>query len=408
MKHVIIGAGAAGIAAAKTIRTLRPQDEIVMISEDEVIHSRCMLHKYISGERDEAGLCFVPEDFLTEYNIEWHRGFKVTCIETSTKTIFCGQDKRSYDKLLIAAGAVSTRVPVGPLRTAANVYGLRNLSDAKIIRDAAQNAQRVVVIGAGLVGLDAAYALLELKKEVTVIDMEDRIMSINLDQRSAAAYQNRFESAGCVFRLGCKVVNAETGDGGNVTTVILDDGSELPCDFVVAAAGVRPATEFLKDSGITIETGITVDKHMATNTPDVYAAGDITGLSAIWPNAVRQGEVAAKNMCGGSEIYDDFFTAKNTVNFYGLATMTLGLLEPEAGDQVEIREDRNSYRKTIMREGCVVGLIIQGNFSNSGFWQQLIKHGIQIDNIKKPIYKISFADFYALDETGKYIYSVNE
>jgi len=156
MKHVIIGAGAAGITAAKTIRAFQPQDEIILISEDGQVHSRCMLHKYISGERNEDALSFVPKDFFETNRIEWRSDVKVTGVDTSEKVVRCGQDTISYDKLLIAGGAVSASVPLAALNGAKNVYGLRNLSDAKTIREAATKARRAVVIGAGFVGLDAA------------------------------------------------------------------------------------------------------------------------------------------------------------------------------------------------------------------------------------------------------------
>jgi NAD(P)H-nitrite reductase large subunit len=407
MKHVIIGGGAAGITAAQTIRTLRPQDEIVLLSQDKHIHSRCMLHKYISGERNETTLNFVPEDFFESNRIEWRRGVEVTGVDTSEKTVYCADDKISYDKLLIATGAVSASVPVAALRTAKNVFGLRSLPDAAAIREAALNAQRIVIIGAGLVGLDAAYALLELQKEVTIVDMGSHIMSLNLDGPSATAYQSRFEDAGCTFHLGRKVVDAVTDGNGNVTQVMLDDGSALFCDFVIAAAGVRPALEFLTGSGIAGDRAVTVDRHMTTSCPDVYAAGDITGLSGIWPNAMRQGEVAAHNMCGNALTYDDAFAAKNTANFFGLVTLSLGALTPTADDRVEIREDMRGYRRIILREGRVMGVILQGDISNSGFWQYLIKNGIRIDTVKKPIWKLSYADFCALDEAGEYLYAAN-
>ncbi|MCL2615997.1 MAG: FAD-dependent oxidoreductase [Dehalococcoidia bacterium] len=407
MKHVIIGAGAAGMTAAKTIRALQPEDEIVLISEDEQINSRCMLHHYLSGERNEATLSFVPNDFFEKNRIEWHKGVKVTGVDTHAKVVHCGQETLSYDKLLIAAGSVNSSIPVAELCGAKNVYGFQSLADAQVIREKAAKAQRIAVIGAGFIGLDAAYALLELKKDVTVVVRGKRILSRNLDERSASAYQERFEAQGCKFLFGCKTVSANVDDSGNVTELIFDNGTTLPCDFVITAAGVRPAVAFLEGSGINAAKAVEVDQYMATNCPDVYAAGDITGLSGIWPNAMRQGEVAAKNMCGYTEAYDDSFTAKNTVHFYGLSTLTLGEFEPNIGDQLELCDDMRSYRKLILRDGCVKGAVIQGDISNSGFWQYIIKHGIQIDKIKKPVWKISFADFFALDETGKYLYAVN-
>ena len=403
MKHVIIGAGAAGVTAAKTIRALRPEDEIVLISEDEKIISRCMLHKYISGEREIDSLRFVPDDFFETKRIEWRNGVRMTGVDTTAKAVLCGEEMVYYDKLLIATGAISAIPPIGALRTAKNVYGLRHLSDAKIIHEAAQKAQRAVVIGAGLVGLDVAYALLEMKKDVTVVELAPRILALNLDDKAAEAYQIRFEAAGCRFHLGRKVTDTR-GEGDFVEQIVLDDGTALPCDLLVVAAGVRADVSFIEKSGIACNRAVIVDQNMETNCRDVYAAGDVTGLSGTWPNAMRQGEIAAKNMCGEATMYEDTFAAKNTINFFGLVTLSVGALFPGEGDKVELREDRNVYQKVIIHDGCVSGLILQGNIANSGFWQYFVKKNVRVDAMNKPIWRLSFADFCTLNETGEYRY----
>ena len=407
MKHVIIGAGAAGITAAKTIRGLCPEDEIVIISEDEQISSRCMLHKYISGERDNETISFVPGDFFTENKIKWYSGVKVTGVDTAAKKVLTADEAVNYDKLLIATGSMSITPPIGALQTAKNVFGLRVMTDAKAIRERAKKAKQIVIVGAGLVGLDAAYALLEMKKDVTVVELIPRILSINIDAQAAGAYQKLFEEAGCKFHLGRKVTDTVVDSEGNVSQVLLDDGTALSCDLVVVAVGVRPASAFLEGSDIARNNmAIIVDKYMATNNPDVYVAGDVAGLSGIWPNAMRQGYIAASNMCGDSKTYDDTFAIKNTVNFFGLVTLSVGMLDPADGDSVVMREDRNSYQKVIIRDGCIKGVILQGDISNGGFWQYLIKNSIKIDAIKKPVWKISYADFCTLDESGEYRWTV--
>ena len=176
MRHVIIGAGPAGINAAREIRSLRPGDSVSVISKDEHVHSRCMLHKYISGERDERTMNFSSEDFFAQNKIEWLRGVAVTGVNAAAKTVLCDGGAVNYDKLLIATGADSVIPPIGAMRTARNVFGLRNLSDAVAIRGEARGASRVVIVGAGLVGMDAAYSLLELGKSVTVVEMMTSVM----------------------------------------------------------------------------------------------------------------------------------------------------------------------------------------------------------------------------------------
>ena len=409
MKYVIIGIGAAGMTAARTLRELAPQDEIVMLSVDEKPHSRCMLHKYLSHERDADGLNFVPEDFFTENNIWQIPGQRVTKLDTRAKKVYYGTEGYAcdYDKLLIATGAESFIPPVGDLRTAPNVFGLRHLSDAKAIDEKARTAKKVVIIGSGLVGLDAAYGLLEQKKEITVVEMAERILPIQLDEKGAAEYQKRFEKAGCRFCLGRKGADTVTNEKGEITHVVLDNGEKLECDMVIVAAGVRSAVAGFENSGLLIDRGIKVNDYMQTSEQDVYAAGDVTGLSGIWPNAQKQGRIAAQNMVLGNKfMYVDRFAAKNTINFFGLVSLCVGVLNPEEGDQVIARESRDQYERAIFRNHRLVGFLQQGDISHDGIYQYLIKNGIDLAGREEEIFSLSFADFYNVKENGEYIYSV--
>ena len=143
---------------------------------------------------------------------------------------------------------------------------------------------------------------------------------------------------------------------------------------------------------------------METSVKDVYAAGDVSGLSGIWPNAMKQGRTAARNMCGGNETYTDTFAGKNTINFFGLVTLCLGAIVPQEGDEVVAEEDSKNYRRAILRDGKLCGILLQGDISNSGIWQYIIKEQIHVGSIGKNIFKLSFADFYDTGERGKYVW----
>ncbi len=150
MTHVILGAGAAGISAAKTIRKLEPKADIIMVSVDDQVHSRCMLHKYLSHERDEAALSFVPADFFDALGIKWLKNKEAVHIDPMKQTVLLDDGTElNFDRLLIATGAHSVIPPIVNLREAKNVFGLRNLSDARQIRKFAQSADKILVIGSG-------------------------------------------------------------------------------------------------------------------------------------------------------------------------------------------------------------------------------------------------------------------
>ena len=405
MRHVIIGAGAAGISAARTIREMRAEDEIIIISSDSDVYSRCMLHKYIGGERDLRGISFVEDNFFDKNKIIWLSGRKVTAINSHSKTIVAGEDNIEFDTLLIASGADSVIPPIGDLKNASNVFGLRHLDDAQKIKQLGSNASKIAVIGAGLVGLDAVYGLLDSKKEITVIEMGSEVLEMNVDKKIGETYRKYFEVEGCKFLLSKKVVDTSIDETGKIKELILESGEHIQCDLVIVAVGVRPAMDFIENSGIEVDRAIKVNERLETSQKNIFAAGDVNGLSAIWPNAVAQGKVAAKNMCGENCVYSDVFAQKNTINFFGLPTLSLGRINPLEDDTVLIRDDKKGYRKIIIAEGRLVGVILSKNISNSGFWQYLIKNEIDVSG--KDLWKLSFADFISTDENGEYKWTVS-
>ena len=403
MEYVILGAGAAGITAAKTIRKADSEGKITVISTDTQVHSRCMLHKYLSHERDAAGISFVDPDFFEKNQIAWLPGKTVNRLDTQRKKVYTDQgDEVSYDRLLIATGAESFIPPVGNLREAENVFGLRHLRDAQAIDELAKNAENIVIIGSGLVGLDAAYGLMETGKKVSIVEMADQILPVQLDKTAAFEYQKRFEVAGARFYLGRKAADTVMEEDKIIREIILDNGEKLPCDLIIVAAGVRSAVAGMEGEGIVIDRGIKVDDYLQTGAEGVYAAGDVTGLSGIWPNAQKQGETAALNMCGSHVEYTDRYAIKNTINFFGLVSMCVGVILPQEGDVVIAREDSRNYKRVVLRDGKVVGVLLQGDISHGGIWQYLIKNQISISGIQKDIFDLNFGDFYGIKDNGEY------
>lgn len=410
MKIVIIGASAAGISAAKTIKVSAPETEVVIISREDSVHSRCMLHKFLGHQRDAKGISFIADDFFETAGITWLNNTTVISLDPDYKTVTTHNNQTiSYDKLLIATGAGYFIPPIPGLRESKNVYGFRDLKDAKLLDRECQTAKNAVVIGAGLVGMDAAVALLERGLNVTVIEMTKDVMSLQLDHQAAVAYQQLFEEAGAEFILEDKVVSVDVNDVGRGTTIHLASGKAVPADVIVIAAGVRPAFNFTQGSGIKTNQAILVGDDLKTNIDDIYAAGDVTGIAGIWPNAMKQGRIAAINMLGEKLLYEDRYALKNTVNFYGLTTLSLGNINPEPEENCEIliREDRHNYQKVVLKNGVVQGVIMQGDIGGTGFWQYLIKNKIDVSDINKDVFGLSFADFYDLDQqTGEYKYAV--
>lgn len=407
MRHLIIGVSAAGIAAAKKLRELRPDDEIVMAARDSRVHSRCMLHHFISGRKSAEEINFAGTDFFESHRIKFLPEEEITAVAAGeNKVVASKSGELAYDDLLITTGARYFVPPIPGFREAKNLFGLRDLSDAEKIAEAARGAGECVIVGSGLVGLDAAYALAELGVKCHIVEMEDRISPLQLDQTAAEPYRRLFEGAGCDFWLSKKAAGSDMDEEGNIRAVLLASGERLPCDFVIVTAGVRPNVEFLADSGVNVDRCVKVDDYMRTNVANIWAAGDVAGLSGIWPNAALQGETAARNICGEEVKYTDRYAMKNTMNFFGLTTLSLGPNKAEPGDEIVIRECRTSYMKAIVRDGRVVHFTLQGDISNTGFWQELIKRGVATADAARDIASLSYADFWSYDRaTGEYRWS---
>ena len=395
MRHLIIGASAAGITAAKTLRTLKKEDEIVLLSSDTDVHSRCMLHHFMGGHKSLEDVNFAGRDFFDKYSVKWIKGKRAVKVDPDKNIV--GLDdggELAYDKLLIATGAVFVIPPIPNFRTSDNVYGLRDIYDAQKISAAAAKADKCVIVGSGLVGLDAAYALCERGVTCSIVEMADRISPLQLEYIAAGEYQKRFEAAGCTFYWDEKAADSKTDGMGNITSLILASGKEIPCDFVIVAAGVKPAAAFLEGSGIVTNKSVCTDDYMRTNIENIWAAGDVAGITGIWPNAMEQGKVAAENMAGVPTVYDNRYGLKNTMNFFGLTTLSLGAALPTEGDEVYVRESKNQYERFIVRGGTVTGVIIQGDISNKGIWQEIVKNKVSLEDINKSPFNINYADFY--------------
>lgn len=407
MVYVIVGASASGINAAKTLRENDKGIEIILVSKDEYVYSRCILHHFLDGRREIKALDFTPENFFEDYKIKWIKGVEVTGIDTSVKKLkLSNGEDLNYDKVLLAAGSSSFLPPIENLRTANNIVGLRNLDDAIKIKEEATKVKNVAILGAGLVGVDVLAGLLGYDINMTLIEMGDRILPLQLDNYSAEVYQDRLKEEGVNFKFGVRAEKVIVDDNNNPVSIKLNTGEEVSCELIIACTGVRANIEFLKDSGIECDKfGLIINSKGETNIKDVYGAGDITGRNPIWPTAVKEGIIAANNMLGKEVYMNDFFGSKNTMNFCGVATMSLGLVnKPDDSYTEETQVKGRDYKKIIHKDGIIYGAIVQGDLSYVGVLTQLIKENIDIRKVKKSIFDIDYSDFFNEKENLEFVY----
>jgi len=407
MRHVIIGASAAGLNAAQTIRSLCPTDEIMVISSEDKIYSRCMLHHLVSGHRTVDSIGFVAPDFFEINRIHWLKGTTVRSLDTAKKQV-CLSDGGlvDYDTLLIATGALPSIPPIPNLRAAKNVFTLRELSDVTTMDHLIQEGVEAVIIGGGLIGIDAAVGLAARGVRVSVIEMADRILPLQLDKKSASRYEALFKQHGINVLTGKSVQEVLINDDMEAVGVRLSDNQTISASLIVVAAGVRPNTDWINDRAIKIGRGIVTDDCCRTTADSVFAAGDVAGKTGIWPLAVKQGVQAAYNMCGQKKVLDDNFNLKNAINFFGLQTISLGVIEePDDSYEVDIYESATVYKKIIHKEGIVYGAIFQGDIVYSGVWTSIIGKHLSITRItNKDILDIDYSDFYKTTPDGQFCY----
>lgn len=430
MKYVIIGSSAAGISAAKELRKQEKNAEITVISEEKRIYSRCMLHKYLGGERTIEELGFIRDGFFTELDIRFIGGRSVAAIQEAAHILdLDDRSQVSYDKLLIAAGASYYIPPISNFRDAENVLGFRSIDDVhKIMKAVEEPDCQVVIIGGGLIGLDAAYGLERRGCKVTLIEKEPYLMPLQTDAYVSELYRQAFEQAGCRIILNAEVRDSAIDENDRITSVILGDGAEIPCDFVIVATSVKPRIEFLngtsiqamymnyhihtvlsrflKKTDIHVNKGLEVDEHMRTSSPDIYAAGDVTGLSSIWPDAKRMGKIAAVNMCGRGMEESSFYQFKNMASFYGIVMFSAGKIRvDERRYEVLVQRSQSAYRKLVIREGVLEGVLMVGDISNAGVYLHAVSHHLNIEKVRDHLFRLSFADWYGYDErNGEFCY----
>ena len=403
MRYIIIGVSAAGVAAAREIRKKDLTCDITMLCMEDAVHSRCMLHHMVGGLKTREQLNFVEKDFFRENRIDFRPESVVSKIDREAKQIeLVTGGKTTYDKLLIATGAYAALPPIPGLADGSNLALFRNLSDAdeivKLVK--AHPNGKCVVIGSGLVGLDVASGLSHRGIKCSVIEMADRICPLQLDYTAASEYQRRFEEHGASFYLNDGVTGT-VKDGDKITAVTLKSGGQVECDFVVAAAGVRPNIVLAQGCGLETARGIVVDELLRTTDEHIYAAGDVTAIAGIWSEAVLQGEIAARHMMGDSVEYTDSYAFKSTMNFFDLLTLSVGIdtsAEDRDGQKVVTRESKNCYQKYVLQDDVLTFALSQGNIANQGFLQQLIRNKVSLSGIDKNVFDLSYADFYRYEQ----------
>jgi 3-phenylpropionate/trans-cinnamate dioxygenase ferredoxin reductase subunit len=390
---VIAGAGLAGAKAAETLRTEGFDGPVVLIGdENERPYERPPLSKdYLTGKAERDSIYVHPRDWYREHDVDLRLGAAVTSVDRERHEVTLADGSRvGYRKLLLATGSSPRRLQA-PGADLPGVHYLRTAGDSDGIKQAYQGAERVAVIGAGWIGLEAAAAARTAGAEVAIVEMAELPLLRVLGREVAQVFADLHRAHGVDLRMGTGV-DEITGAGDRVSGVRLSDGSHIPADTVVAGVGITPNTQLAEAAGLDVSNGILTDASLRTSDPDIYAAGDVACAyhpllkSSIrvehWSNARNQPQAAAKAMLGQEVAYDRlpyFYTDQ-----YDLGMEYSGYVAPDGYDEVVFRGDKQ--RREFVSFWLSQGRVLAG--MNVNVWdvndavQSLIRRGTPVDTAR--------------------------
>lgn len=311
MDVVIVGAGQAGAAVAAKLRALGHDGGLTIIGDEPAPpYQRPPLSKaYLLGEMEAERLWLRAPEFWADQNITLRLGASVSALDTAAQTLTCGGEQIRYDALVLATGSTPRRLPAAIGGDLAGVYTVRSLADVDAMRAEFQPGRRVVIVGGGYIGLEAAAVAAKLGLTATVLEMAPRILQRVASPETSAYFRALHAAHGVTIREGTGLERL-LGEG-RVTGARLTGGEEIPADFVIVGVGITPNTAIAEAAGIALDNGIATDAQGRTSAPGVWAAGDCASfpwregrirLESVG-NAIDQGEVVAANILGAAKDY---------------------------------------------------------------------------------------------------------
>jgi len=395
--YLIVGNGAAGTYAAEAIRKQDANGRITILTDEDLpFYYRIQLNEYISGDQKEEDLVAKKPQWYEDQKIDLKISTAITGADPEKKILITSDNQEfAYDRLLLATGSHAFVPPIKG-SDKSGVFSLRSIQDARDISKWAQNVEKVVLIGGGLLGLEAGNALRKLGKQVMVVEFFPRLLPRQLDVDGAERLQKTMEGMGFSFRLGAKT--QEISGEGKADGVLLEGGETLPADMVVISAGVRPNLELSEPLGLKHDKGIQVDDHLKTNRMDIYAAGDVAEFRGmpygIWPAAMEQGKIAGTNMAGGELRYDGT-TMANSLKVVGVDLASAGNIDADTELDFRVFTDGDVYKKIVLENNRIVGCIMLGDVAGFNQVTKAMGEKMDVSQLKDEIFSEGF-DFKRL------------
>ncbi|MEO8104536.1 MAG: FAD-dependent oxidoreductase [Betaproteobacteria bacterium] len=402
MKHIILGNGPAGVVAAETLRAAAPNDDILLVgNEDAPPYSRMAIPYLLEGNIDEAGTYLRKSaDHFTKLRINQRRGMAVSVNTDKRSVLFDDGHFEHYDRLLIATGSHPVRPPI-PGIDLAEVQTCWTLADSRAIATRAKPGSRVLQLGAGFIGCIIMESLVRRGVKLTVVEMGDRMVPRMMTPAAGGMIKRWVEQKGVrvVTNAGVDRIEKAGKDADAPLSVALTNGEHVACDLVIVAAGVAPNVSFLEGTSVHTAKGVLVDDTMQTSLAGIYAAGDVAEapdlfsgkhlVAAIQPNAVDQARIAALNMAaqvpGAARMKG--VLAINVLDSLGLISTSFGEWQGAAGgDGVEKIDEANGRYISLQFKGDVlIGATAIGLTQHVGALRGLIQAKMRLGAWKQTL-----------------------
>jgi len=388
---VVVGNGMAGIRAVEELIARAPDryDITVIGAEPHPNYNRILLSAVLAGEKTLDEIVVNPREWYDAHGIRLIAGNRAGAIDRAVRTVALADGTAlSYDKLLLATGSKPLAPSIAGLGFP-NVRAFRDIADAEAMIAAAQHGGCAVVIGGGLLGLEAAWGLKRRGMSVGLVHLMPTLMERQLDVAAGELLRRDLEARGIAF-----FTNSQTEEILGVDraeAVLLADGRRIPADFVVLAIGIRPNIDLARAAGLDVNRGILVGDDMATSDPDIYAVGEciehngqVFGLVApIWDQA----KVAGARLAGDEVIYvpPPVFTS---LKITGVDVFSAGRLAAAdaADDEITLHDEkRGLYKKVILRDDRVVGSVLYGSVADGPWYVELMRARADVSSIRDQI-----------------------
>jgi nitrite reductase (NADH) large subunit len=383
-KLILIGNGMAGIRTLEELLKLAPEmyDITVFGAEPHPNYNRILLSPVLAGEKTLADIITHGDAWYAERGIALHKGRQVIAIDRRNQTVRTADGHEAgYERLLLATGSAPFILPL-PGKDLDGVIGFRDIRDVDLMLEATRQHRHAVVIGGGLLGLEAANGLKKRGMDVTVVHVLDSLMERQLDKPAAALLKRSLEQGGLKFLMEAQT-EALLGEG-RVRAVRFKDGLEIPADLVVMAVGIRPNIELAKASDIHCERGIVVDDALRTQDPQIYAVGECVQhrgqLFGLVAPLFEQAKVCAGHLAGREDGCYEASVTSTKLKVTGIDLFSAGEFQGGAGHEELVFQDhaRGVYKKLVVQDNRVKGAVLYGDTADGAWYFQLMREAADI------------------------------